>query len=275
MPFNIYGQRPNTPPVPPDPLTLGTIEWHRADAVTFSSGALIDTWIDLSGNSRTKVLSTGNVNTRATQLPTSAPNSQPSASAPNPFAGNTTGYDGTFGYALQTPGGAFSIFAVLKPDAAVDGDAIYRFAYSQNSVGASNGFNGASTWWTPFDSPNQMRMNLWDNGSPNGGGGEALLSPGSWAYLLYCCDWNLGITKMYLNGTLVQSNTVGNPATPLLFTQSMLLRNYGGGHALNNFSSWFGEVAEHAIFATSLETDGTVSLLTDYVRTRYGTSIAP
>ena len=30
---------PVTPSVPPDPQTLGAIEWHRADAVTFDAGA--------------------------------------------------------------------------------------------------------------------------------------------------------------------------------------------------------------------------------------------
>lgn len=66
MPFPILGQRPNTPPVPPDPGTLGAIAWWRSDARVDVGGAC-DQLTDLTGNGRTLVASS------AGQRPTIVP----------------------------------------------------------------------------------------------------------------------------------------------------------------------------------------------------------
>lgn len=267
MPWPIYGQPPATPPVPPTPGTLGAIEWHRADAVSFSSGALIDTWTDLSPSGYTKVLSGGNVNARATQLPTSAPNGQPSASCPNPFAGNTTGYHTLgVGYNSQTAGGALSMMVVAKPDATINDNLIYRYVYcNAGSTPSTN--DGDGFYWSPFDLE-PWRANVFDAGLAQGGQ-EATSAPGDWQFLLFCIDWGVGDVSMYQLGGLFDAATVANTATRAALN-SFLLRFSAGNAAYTSFSSWFGEVAEVALFPSSLKSDGTVDLLNAYVGDRYG-----
>ena len=264
MPYPILGMRPYAPQ---DPGALGAIEWHRADAVTFFSGANIQSFADLSGNGRSVSLSGGNVNTRAVQLPASAPNGQPSASCPNPFAGFTTGYHGTLNYQLQQAGGAFSIFSVLKPDAAVDGNAAYRFAYA-SSDGTTAQFDGANHWWTPFDTPDQLRASMTD--SPIGlGGAEVGAVAGQWAYSLFCIDWGAGTIRSYLLGGLYKTDTVGDVADRTLLG-CYFLRGSEGGPNLSVFNSWFGEVADLAVFAHAVDNAGQLPLLNQYVEARYG-----
>ena len=272
MPHPIYGQPPLAAPVPPTPLTLGAIEWHRADAVTFSGGpADIQTFDDLSLNGRVVTLSTNTVNTRATQLPTSAPNSQPSASAPNPFNGTTTGYDGLLNYQLQQIGGAFSVFAVLKPDAAVDGNSIYRFAYSSSDDNATQ-FDGCNCWWTPFDTPRQLRASMTEGGLAYGGS-EVLTAPGAWANFLMCCDWGVGTVRSYLLGGLDQSGAVADVGADRTLVGCYLLRGSRGGSSYSQFDAWFGEVADLAIFPEAIDNAGKLGLLNQYVGDRYGAAM--
>ena len=271
MPCPILGQ-PSAGP-PPSPLTLGAIEWHRADAVTlFGGGPTIQGFDDLSGNGRSVTLSSNTVNTRATQLPASAPNGQPSASAPNPFAGTTTGYHGTFNYQLQAAGGGWSIFSVIKPDAAIDGDAIYRFAYSTSDDTASQ-FDGANHWWSPFDVPasGQLRASMTSNGSAFGGG-EIVTAAGAWTYALYCFDWGAGTIRVYNLGGLADSDVVSDVGDRTL-VGCYLLRGSRGGPTYTQFDAWFGELADLAVFPYSLHSAGVVPLLNQYVGERYGAAM--
>ena len=270
MPAPFFRTREALPP--PTPLTLGAIEWHRADAVTlFGGGPTIDGFDDLSGNGRSVTLSSNTVNTRATQLPTGAPNSQPSASAPNPFAGTTTGYDGLLNYQLQTIGGAFSIMSVLKPDAAIDGNLIYRFAYSSSD---SNGaqFDGGNHWWTPFDTPAQLRVSMTDEGLAYGGT-EVLTAPGAWCYSLYCIDWGANTVRSYLLGGLYQAGVVSDVAADRTLVGCYFLRGSRGGPSYNQFDAWFGEVADFALFPEAIDNAGKLGLLNQYVGARYGAAM--
>jgi hypothetical protein len=265
--------RSRTTPVPPTPLTLGAIEWHRADAVTFSGGPTsIQTFDDLSLNGRVVTLSTNTVNARATQLPTSAPNSQPSASAPNPFAGTTTGYDGLLNYQLQDTGGGWSIMSVLKPDAAIDGNLIYRFAYSSSDDNGTQ-FDGGNHWWTPFDTPGQLRASMTSGGLAFGGG-DVVTAAGAWTYFLFSCDWGANEIRVYRLGGLDQSAAVADVGSDRTLVGCYLLRGSRGGSSYNQFDAWFGELADLSVYPYALHSvPGAVALANQYVGDRYGAAM--
>lgn len=269
MSFPILRHRNLVPPVPPTPGTLNAIQWYRADSVT-TTGALIDTWVDLSPNAYTMVLSGGNVNTRATFLPTGAPNSQPSAQAGNPFSGVTCGYHcTTFNETIQQIGGQWSMFIVCKPDINILVQNFYRNAYG-NCSDTTQTDDGNVFRWDPFGG-DEYRMGFFSSGSQFGGG-TAPGIPGDWTYLLACCDWSgIGELNIYQLGGLYQNQTpLTSPLSSRTCTFSTFLRNVQGGINLTNFTTWFGEVADFSLFDYALDGAGVVDQLNTYVGDRYG-----